>query len=81
MIDEAVVDLWQWVEGKAGERVIGKVPERQPGKGETWVPKYASIGDILDEYDGPIAPDAPAVDTADLDALIAELEAQASTDF
>ena len=41
-----------WVEGKAQEKKIGTVDQRQPDprKKQGWVPKYATLGDILAEY-------------------------------
>ena len=82
MVDEAVIDLMQWVEAKAAEREIGKVdgPQPDPKKKQGWVPKYASIGDILAEYDGR-EPDAPPVDDTEVADLIAAMDAQAVPAF
>lgn len=82
MVDETIVDFMQWIEAQAAERVIGKVEGNQPDpkKHEGWVPKYANIAEILDAYAGR-EPDAPAVDTTELDALVAAMEAAADVAF
>lgn len=79
MVDEAVVDLMLWVEGKAAERKIGKASEKQPGKGQAWVPKYASIADILAEYEAP--PEPETIGRDEMEALVAALEADAPAEF
>lgn len=84
MVDEAIVDLMTWVEAKAAERTIGKAPEKQPRKGQAWVPKYAGIGDILAEY-GQTDHDPHAlpegVTENDIAALRDELEASIEPEF
>ena len=71
-----------WVEGKANERTIGKAPERQPKKGEAWVPKYASVGDILAEYGRGGAADEPLpVDMTEVAALVAAMTDAAEPEF
>lgn len=81
MIDESVIDLMLWVEERGNARKIGKAEGRQPGKGETWVPAYGSLRDILAEYGGrPDAPEAQIPD-AEIDALIADLEQDAPVAF
>jgi hypothetical protein len=82
MVDEAGADFMQWVEAQASERVIGEVKGKQPDpkKHEGWVPKYRDLSEILDAYAGR-EPDAEVVDTAELDALVAEMEAQAGAAF
>lgn len=81
MVDEAVVDFMQWVEAKANEKTIGKLPERQPRKGETWVPKYATVADILAEYGRDDTPDALPVDMTEVAALVAAMTDEAEPEF
>lgn len=71
-----------WVEAKANEKKVGKIKGKQPGKGETWVPVYDSIADILAEYGaGPTEPGAPIVPPEDVAAVIAALEAEQGAQF
>jgi hypothetical protein len=78
-VDEAVIDFMEWVRAKADEKEIGPAG-KQPGKGKTWVPRYANIGDILKEY-GPSESDAPAIDDEELTRIIAATEAATPTEF
>ena len=82
MVDEAVVDLMQWVEAKAAERTIGTVDGKQPDprKNQGWVPKYGSIADILAEYEAP-APEPVAIDRDEIAALVDALTEHADVEF
>lgn len=82
-MDEAVVDLMTWVEAKASERKIGTVDQRQPDpkKKQGWVPKYATLNDILAEYEAPAEPDLPAVDMTEVAALVAAMTDAAEPEF
>lgn len=70
-----------WVEGKANEKVIGKAPERQPKRGQAWVPKYQSLSAILDEWGQRDEPDLPAVDMTEVAALVAAMTDAAEPEF
>ncbi len=77
-INEAITDFWVWVEGKQEAKKIGPAPRRQPSKNQTWVPRYASVQEILDEY-ADAAPESretlPEVDTAAIHAaLLGEID-------
>ena len=80
-VDEAVVDFMLWFEGKSNERTIGKAPERQPKRGETWVPRYPTVQAILAEYGRDAAADQPPVDMTEVAALVATLTEQAEPQF
>lgn len=82
-MDEAVVDLMTWVEAKANEKKIGTVDQKQPDpkKKQGWVPKYTSVGDILDLYEGPAEPDQPAVDMTEVAALVAAMTDATEPEF
>lgn len=80
-IDEAVVDFWDWLEAKGNERTIGSEPERQPKKGQAWVPKYRNVGDILAEYGEPTVAEEAGIDRDELAAVIAELDAAHEPEF
>lgn len=74
-----------WVEAKAAEKTIGTVDQRQPDpkKKQGWVPKYASVGDILAEY-GRAEPEdglPDGIDAAEIAALAAELEDAIEPEF
>lgn len=82
--DAAVVDFMIWLEGKQEEQKIGKVG-KQPGKGETWVPKYATTADIFKEYGdgahGASQPDKLQVDSDALAAISQAIADRAETQF
>lgn len=87
MIDEAVTDLMLWVEGKEAMRKPGKPQSKQPRKGETWVPMYGSVADILAEYgSGEHATNGPeysklGVEAEDIAAIVASLETDTEAEF
>lgn len=78
--DESVVDFDLWLEAKGNERTIGDIG-KQPGKGKTWVPKYASVGDILAEYGAAAPEDEAGIDRAEVAALIASIDATHEPEF
>lgn len=84
-LDEAVTDFMTWLESRQEERKIGKVEGKQPGKNETWVPKYDTITDIFAEYghdaaDGAIS-DKLDVDEAEIADVLARLRSDSEPEF
>lgn len=86
-VDEAVTDFMLWLDAKQDERKIGKVG-KQPGKNETWVPKYDTMDAILAEYgDGRDAADStPAgilgdIGTAEIAEVLARIDAESEPEF
>lgn len=85
-VDEAVADLMLWVEGKEAERKPGKVEGPQPKKGQTWVPKYASVAEILETYGADPDTNEPdygklGIDEAEFAEVIESLESDAEAEF
>lgn len=50
--DYAVIDFIDWYDGMANEQKIGPDKSLKPKKGQTIVPKYGTVGEILDRYGG-----------------------------
>lgn len=81
-LDAAVVDFMEDVRARMNEEVIGPDPrKKKPGKGETWVPKYATVDALLDLYEEAYAagddPDLsePLPSADEIAAAMAEMEA------
>ena len=71
-----VLDFWNEFEAIAQERTIVRDTVKQPGKGQTWGPKYATVEKVLAEWTRRHADDperGPEPPPIDLDALTAAL--------
>lgn len=68
------------VEAKSAERTPGKRTGPSLKKGQDWVPKYATVADILATYEAP-DDDTPTIPPEEIAAVVAELEAGADVEF
>lgn len=71
-----VLDFWNEFEAIAQERTIVRDTVKQPGKGQTWGNKYATVDAVLKEWTRRHADDpdtGPEPLPLDLDALLAAL--------
>lgn len=85
-LDAAVIDFMATVEELERERVIGKDTAPKPKTGETLVPKYASISEILDLFEPPAAATGPQPVQKDpyqsiRDEIVADLKSQQEPAF